>query len=381
MKITLKVNKMDFEKILVNLKSGIVYNQDCYKELKKGMLQSPQNLIDGFNYLYDAIVSQGSRAFANIDEYNDACEFAVNICIVYDDYVKSNNILQCYRNSTTSELKAWYYLFSIIVYGYRNPFYFINKPDNLIDKINKCNKNPDVDEALLKVFKHYSDLYTSSNEETKQKIINFFKYIKSKYFDLKTNCKRFLDKVDSALNFLQSENQDLEFSLLTPSNDALNDFSDVSTILEKKEDIEIENIDDYDDVYQYLSTDIEKSKIYILGFSKMKRKDIESVCKSCGYEHGKMYTYDYSEMSNFDIKKLEFNTSVSAIIIGEQPHSVKGINGYSSLCSYLEANKNKYPPFRICKDANGNLKMTKTSLKENIEDILRSYKLLSKTKR
>ena len=106
-----------------------------------------------------------------------------------------------------------------------------------------------------------------------------------------------------------------------------------------------------------------KKKILILGVCNngVKIKDILGICKKYGWADN-VDLVEYNEVTNFNVRQLEYTDVYSHILIGATPHMAKGIGEASSLLQYLRENKEKFPRVHILRKENGTLGITKTSL-------------------
>jgi hypothetical protein len=120
-----------------------------------------KNLIEIYNDLYDAIISDGFRAFSTMQDFSMGCYLAVQICLQYDDYLNSNNIIQCYKNDTRNKKKdEWFWVYSIKIYGKRTPIYFLIHPEKLDTKLKNISVIENADNILCELCNYYyQELY------------------------------------------------------------------------------------------------------------------------------------------------------------------------------------------------------------------------------
>lgn len=102
--------------------------------------------------------------------------------------------------------------------------------------------------------------------------------------------------------------------------------------------------------------------IILFGDSKIKIKDIYGCLKSLGIDKKRFEHVPYEDVTNYNFKKLEYNSSYRLILIGPMPHSAKGMGDTSSIIEWLTNNKNIAKTIKF-----DNLKVTKSAFKETIE--------------
>lgn len=102
--------------------------------------------------------------------------------------------------------------------------------------------------------------------------------------------------------------------------------------------------------------------IILFGDSQIKIKDIHGCLKSLGIDKKRFEYVPYDDVTNYNFKNLEYNSSYRLILIGPMPHSAKGMGDASSIIEWLTSNKNIAKTIKF-----DNLKVTKSAFKEAIE--------------
>jgi len=114
-------------------------------------------------------------------------------------------------------------------------------------------------------------------------------------------------------------------------------------------------------------TNTRVSKILILGDLAGKSDNYKIAIKKMGINLKNVeFCNDYQKIKRFDLKKLEYSTVYSDIIIGPIPHKVVNLGENSSLVAKLEKEPEKYPKV-IRAEANSKLKITINSLESCIK--------------
>lgn len=105
------------------------------------------------------------------------------------------------------------------------------------------------------------------------------------------------------------------------------------------------------------------AKILILGTSSgsVSNKDIAGIFSRADLK-GRFELISYDELSQFDIRVLEYNSKYSDIFIGPVPHKVKGMGDTENFVEKLMSGSgNIYPRAQKLKSGDG-LKITKSNL-------------------
>lgn len=100
-----------------------------------------------------------------------------------------------------------------------------------------------------------------------------------------------------------------------------------------------------------------KTKIYVLGALAGKKKDYIMCAKKLGINEQNIEFKEYDAMTNFNIEKLRFSSTISDIICGPIPHKTSRIGDNSSFIAILKKHPNQFPKVFIA-TANESLKLT-----------------------
>ena len=110
-------------------------------------------------------------------------------------------------------------------------------------------------------------------------------------------------------------------------------------------------------------------KIAIIGNSEIKENAVCEIFESFGISKDRLeLCLDYELAQRYNYRKMHCNSAYSLILFGPVPHSAKEKGDSESIISSLEKDAN-YPPVVRILCSNG-LKVTKSSLKKTISDIL-----------
>jgi len=111
-------------------------------------------------------------------------------------------------------------------------------------------------------------------------------------------------------------------------------------------------------------------KILVLGEAACKVREIEASLKSVGIPKDKIeMRLGYDELKSFNFKALQYNPSYRLILIGPMPHSTAGKGDFSSAITMMEKTDGYTKMIRMT--SNGQLKITKTNLKEVVGEEVR----------
>lgn len=102
--------------------------------------------------------------------------------------------------------------------------------------------------------------------------------------------------------------------------------------------------------------------IIMFGDTSIKIDDIYGCLKSLGISKKRFEHVSYADMTNYDLRNLEYNNTYRLILIGPMPHSIKGKGEYASGIEWLVNNQNIAKTIKF-----DNLKITKTSFKKAIK--------------
>ena len=113
-----------------------------------------------------------------------------------------------------------------------------------------------------------------------------------------------------------------------------------------------------------------QGSIIVVGYSEVKQKHLEGVIKELGLGKERFEFYlDYDDGISRKVKFWQWNTKISAILVGPMPHSgeAKGDNG--SVISALEQEEGYPPVVRLGKN---DLCISKSDFKDKLQDLLDS---------
>ena len=106
-------------------------------------------------------------------------------------------------------------------------------------------------------------------------------------------------------------------------------------------------------------------KIIVLGQSSIKDADILSAFKEFGIEKSRIELHTEYDLGGFSIETLRFSPNYALIMFGPVPHSLQGRGDHTSVITTVEKEQGYTHSMRL--SANGELKITKTSLKDAIQ--------------
>lgn len=109
-------------------------------------------------------------------------------------------------------------------------------------------------------------------------------------------------------------------------------------------------------------------KILVIGEPACKVKDIRGIFKSFGLVDRLEYYLDYDSIQGYNFNRLRNNSKYSLIIVGPMPHSTQGAGDYSSVIARME-DSDEFPSV-VRATANGRLKITKSNLKQILQNAL-----------
>ncbi len=355
--------------------------------------------------VYNKLISQGPDAYGSgkISDFMKLSNILIKKYVGWNDYIHSNNIMQLYKVvSEEAKKPSWFIRYEIMIYGRRTPLYFIDKPFALFDRMNTVFSREDEKQttrltgAVVDLCNYYSENFLSKNtlkeekdlaishindnfakgysevdkslftEEVKKAITDIIDYAKNPKKYIKPGLS--IDEYNSWLDVDEDED-------LTPLSEISQSSETASYKKEEESTIErvqgVEPVSEAENELKYL-----KGKtIKILGAIK------NSIVEKINYWAGK-YKFeaditDYDKITNLDFRNFQYSNKYAAIIAGPMPHSVKGMNGYSSGLEMLRSEPG-YPPVFDCtvNTANGLLKVTAKSVWKALGDI--NYRLMSR---
>ena len=116
---------------------------------------------------------------------------------------------------------------------------------------------------------------------------------------------------------------------------------------------------------------MQNGKIIIFGEAAIKDREILASVASQGISKDRVELHiEYSELKHFDFGKLRYNSDYRLILVGPMPHSTKDKGEHSSVISMMEQEEGFTKIVRLT--SNGQLKMTKSNIKEAIREAVAS---------
>lgn len=111
-------------------------------------------------------------------------------------------------------------------------------------------------------------------------------------------------------------------------------------------------------------------KILIIGETNCKVKDLQGIFNVMGLKGRLECHTDYEALQRYKFNNLMYNDKYRLIIVGPMPHSTYGKDEFSSVIARME-NTEGFPLVRRA-TANGGLKITKTNIKQILQEELES---------
>ena len=111
-------------------------------------------------------------------------------------------------------------------------------------------------------------------------------------------------------------------------------------------------------------------KILIIGETNCKIKDLQGIFNAMGLKGRLECHTDYEDIQRYKFNNLMYNNKYRLIIVGPMPHSTYGKDEFSSVINRMENTKG-FPCVRRA-IANGGLKITKTNIKQILQEELNS---------
>lgn len=114
-------------------------------------------------------------------------------------------------------------------------------------------------------------------------------------------------------------------------------------------------------------------KIIVIGQSNAKKNDLLAVAHKLGLEKNRFDFYlEYDDAKTFNFKKIQWNSTYTAVLVGPMGHSGAGKGNYSSVISAIESEEG-YP--RVIRLGSNELKITKTNFKNKLMELMDSGKI------
>ena len=110
-------------------------------------------------------------------------------------------------------------------------------------------------------------------------------------------------------------------------------------------------------------------KIIIIGESAINKNIVCGILKEFDIDKDRAELYlEYEDAESFNFKKLRYNPSYRAVLVGPMPHSTSGKVTHSNVIAEMEQESGYPRVVRLL--ANQGLKITKTNLKEAIQNLV-----------
>ena len=318
---------------------------------------SPEQKREVFETLYKRLLIEGIKAFNTEDDFSEACHVLLKLCLSVNDYINANNVLQCYKSDIKRNRNAWYHYYSIIVHGKRYPSYFLNNPEHLVKKIDryaKSESDQSLSIVLINLLYFYIKLYDNYRDVFKEKLVYFSDYFLNTPLDDFTKFNNGIEQL-SALLKEKIDFEDIDF--------------DLKEIVVKEKEIDKEE-EETNDVVIYNKD----PKVLVIGALSLGKDKVYGIAKKIGFKKQQIeILQDFNVIKTYDISKIRNNPNYCGIIFGPVPHSSKSMNSDTSLITHVENNEG-YPP-SMRSEANGSLKITKSSIERTLSEIYSHYML------
>ncbi len=113
-----------------------------------------------------------------------------------------------------------------------------------------------------------------------------------------------------------------------------------------------------------------KGKIVIFGDSAVDKNVIYGIAKSLGIDINRLELHlEYEEAVTYNFNKLRYEPSYRVVLVGPMPHSTVGKQKHSSVIAEMEQEEGYPKVVRLV--AGQELKITKTNLKEALQNLLK----------
>ena len=110
-------------------------------------------------------------------------------------------------------------------------------------------------------------------------------------------------------------------------------------------------------------------KIVVIGQTEVKKDVLKSIAKSIGIDKNRLeFCLDYQETKSYNYRKLQYSPDYRVVLFGPVPHKTEGTGESSSIIVELEKNE-AYPRVERLM-AGGKLKITKTSFRQALEELI-----------
>ena len=114
-------------------------------------------------------------------------------------------------------------------------------------------------------------------------------------------------------------------------------------------------------------------KIVVIGQSDVRAEVLLSVAAKLGLEKSRFDLHlEYEDAIKFNFRKMQWEPSYSAILVGPMPHSGTTKGDFSSIITAIE-NGEGYPP--VIRLGANSLKITKSDFKAKLQELLDTKKI------
>jgi hypothetical protein len=125
-------------------------------------------------------------------------------------------------------------------------------------------------------------------------------------------------------------------------------------------------------------SEIKNIRLLVLGTGSLRNDVIFGVAKGFGYEKSQIdLQNDYDKNKRFDLRKIQYSQKYGGILVGPIAHKVVGLGDYNSVIQKLNSEAG-YPPLVAIRAKSGELKITKTAVKESLEELSQKLERRSK---
>lgn len=333
--------------------------------------------------IYSELMTHGLDSFRTTEQslqskvFSKICHNLIRQYVKWNDYIHSNNIMQLYKDMvliSNQDIKpSWFIRYEIIIYGRRTPLYFIDNPHALFDRMKTIKSRGNetqttkLSNAVVSLCNYYSSNFLSQNalDVDKNLFVSHINDYFAKCYAL-TDTTLFQEEEKKAIEDIIDYGQN-PMAYIIPGVSAneldlwdAKDAEDESIAIgcthqsahcESGTNAELKNLEGK--TIKFIG-DIKNSLVsYINWLSKT-------------YGFTAEVLSDFEKLTNTNFRKFKYNDKIAAIVAGPMPHSIKGMNGYSSGLEMMRTEPG-YPPVFEC-IANDKLKITKTSLNKALRD-------------
>ncbi|TVP95874.1 MAG: hypothetical protein EA374_03065 [Acholeplasmatales bacterium] len=327
--------------------------------------KTPEALRELFDMLYDAVLEYPAASLQGDAAFSQACDLLIRLCLSVNDYIHANNVLQCYKSRIQRPRAAWYHLHSMMVYGKRQPRYFMRHPERMIMKVNRALSSADADTVhrhlisllmfYVKLVLHYDVLFLAD-------VQHFTQYFIDNPLERFVSFNKGIEELSALLEgTIDFEDMTFDTSLRTvPAHPARTEPEVRPTAGLKKHGEPVLMIYEKD------------PKVVILGDLSVKKDIVYGLAKQIGFSRAQLEIHDdYEKIKTLNIHKYRHNPRYCGMIFGPLPHSSTGTGHASSLIAHVHQTEGY--PYHVNGIANAQLKLTKHVLEKCLRDIHTHY--------